>query len=57
MLKLRYEYFSESYPRFGVYKIQEWEKIQHHILHEKFSKIVDTAFGRAIPTYIFIGWK
>ena len=25
MLKLRYEYFSESYPRFGVYKIQEWE--------------------------------
>jgi len=44
MLKLRYEYFSESYPRFGVYKIQEWEKIQHHILHEKFSKIIWTAF-------------
>ncbi len=54
MLKLRYEYFSESYPRFGVYKIQEWEKIQHHILHEKFSKIVDTAFEEEQFQHIFL---
>ena len=41
MLQIRYEYLSESYPRFGVYKIQEWEKIQQHILHECLSKVVD----------------
>ena len=54
MLKLRYEYFSESYPRFGVYKIQEWEKIQHHIVHEKFSKIIDTAFEEKQIQHTFL---
>lgn len=44
MLQIRYEYLSESYPRFGVYKVQEWEKIQQHILHECFSKIIDKSF-------------
>ena len=54
MLKVRYEYFSESYPRFGVYKIQEWEKIQQHILHEWFSKIVDKSFDDKKSQHTFL---
>lgn len=54
MLKIRYEYLSESYPRFGVYKIQEWEKIQQHILHECFSKIVDKSFDNTKTQNTFL---
>ncbi len=54
MLKVRYEYLSESYPRFGVYKIQEWEKIQQHILHETFSKIIDKSFDEKQIQHTFL---
>ncbi|HRX63627.1 MAG TPA: hypothetical protein P5060_00810 [Candidatus Absconditabacterales bacterium] len=32
---------SESYPRFGVYKIQKGQQIQQSILHESFSNIIE----------------
>lgn len=54
MLKVRYEYLSESYPRFGVYKIQEWENIQQHILHENFSKIIDRSFEESKIQHTFL---
>lgn len=54
MLKVRYEYLSESYPRFGVYKIQEWEKIQQHILHDNFSKIIDRSFDEEKIQHTFL---
>jgi len=49
MLQVRYEHLSESYPRFRVYKIQEWEKIQQYVLHEDFRKIIDNSLD--LPKY------
>lgn len=49
MLQVRYEHLSESYPRFRVYKIQEWEKIQQYMLHEVFWNIVDKSLD--MPKY------
>lgn len=40
MFHLRYEYYSESYPRFHVYKLREWQQIQQYILHENFTQIL-----------------
>lgn len=49
MLQIRYEHLSESYPRFRVYKIQDWEKIQQYILHENFRTIIDKSLD--MPKY------
>lgn len=54
MLQVRYEYLSESYPRFGVYKIQEWEKIQQHILHEKLTWIINKSFEEKKSEHTFL---
>lgn len=54
MLQVRYEYLSESYPRFRVYKIQEWEKIQQYILHENFRKIIEKSFDEPRYDHTFL---
>jgi hypothetical protein len=40
MFYIRYEYLSESYPRFRVYKSREQEQILPYILHESFADVV-----------------
>ncbi len=40
MFYIRYEYLSESYPRFRVYKSREHESVSPYILHESFSDVV-----------------
>ena len=43
-MQVRYEYLSESYPRFGVYDIQKWKKIQQYYLHENLSQIAEKSY-------------
>lgn len=40
MFHIRYEYLSESYPRFRVYKIRDQHQIMQYTLHESFSDII-----------------
>ena len=40
MFYIRYEYLSESYPRFRVYKSREQEQILPYVLHESFANVV-----------------
>jgi hypothetical protein len=40
MFYIRYEYLSESYPRFRVYKSRENEKVLPYVIHESFSDVV-----------------
>jgi hypothetical protein len=40
MFYIRYEYLSESYPRFRVYKSREQEQILPYILHESFADVI-----------------
>ena len=40
MFYIRYEYLSESYPRFRVYKSREQEQILPYVLHEDFKDVV-----------------
>lgn len=44
-MQVRYEYFSESYPRFGVYDIKQWADIQQYYLHEHLSQIVEKSYN------------
>lgn len=53
-MQIRYEYLSESYPRFWVYRIQEWEKIQQFFLHDKFSKILDKTLEYPKQKHVFL---
>lgn len=41
MLQIRYEHLSESYPRFRVYKLREWQKIMQYVMHESFDNVVE----------------
>ena len=54
MLQVRYEHLSESYPRFRVYKVQEWENIQQYILHEDFRKIIDKSLENTKYEHTFL---
>ena len=40
MFYIRYEYLSESYPRFRVYKSRENEKVLPYVIHESFADVV-----------------
>jgi len=40
-MQIWYEYLSESYPRFWVYRIEKWKKIQQFYLHEDLSQILE----------------
>jgi hypothetical protein len=40
MFYIRYEYLSESYPRFRVYKSREQEKVLPYVIHESFADVV-----------------
>lgn len=40
MFYIWYEYLSESYPRFRVYKSREDEKVLPYVLHESFADVV-----------------
>ncbi len=40
MFYIRYEYLSESYPKFRVYKSREQEQILPYVLHEAFSDVI-----------------
>lgn len=40
MFHIRYEYLSQSYPRFRVYKIRDSHQIMQYTLHESFSEII-----------------
>jgi len=40
LFHIRYEYLSESYPRFRVYKIRDQHQIMQYTLHESFSDII-----------------
>ena len=53
-MQIRYEYLSESYPRFWVYRIQEWEQIQQYILHDNFSKILDKTLEYPKQKHVFL---
>lgn len=39
MFYIWYEYLSEAYPRFRVYKIREWHQIMPYVLHENLIQI------------------
>ena len=39
MLHIWYEYFSESYPRFRVYKLRGQDAVQQFVLHETFRDV------------------
>ncbi len=40
MFYIRYEYLSESYPRFRVYKWREHEQVLPYVIHESFADVV-----------------
>ena len=43
-MQVRYEYISESYPRFWVYDIQQWSSIQQYYLHENLSQVIEKSY-------------
>lgn len=53
-MQVRYEYFSESYPRFGVYDIKKWADIQQYYLHENLSEIVEKSLEYSRERQIFL---
>lgn len=53
-MQVRYEYFSESYPRFGVYDIKKWADIQQYYLHEDLSDIVEKSYDFSRERQIFL---
>lgn len=54
MLQVRYEYLSDSYPRFRVYDIKKWEKIQQYILHENLSDIIEESMDHRQKDNVFL---
>lgn len=43
MYQIRYEQFSESYPKFRSYKTRAWAKISSYIFHKKLKEIISYA--------------
>ncbi|NOZ44041.1 MAG: hypothetical protein GXP45_02690 [bacterium] len=43
MYQIRYEHFSESYPKFRNYKIREGQKISSYIFHKNLKQTIDYA--------------
>lgn len=53
-MQVRYEYLSESYPRFWVYSIQKWFDIHQFYLHESLSKIAEKSYEYIKNKQIFL---
>jgi len=49
MFQIRYEHYSESYPKFRWYKIRPQQQVQKFIYHKSLSKIID--YAQEYPRY------
>ncbi len=53
-MQVRYEYLSESYPRFWVYSIQNWSEIHQYYLHENLSQIAEKSYDYTKYKQVFL---
>jgi len=54
LFQLRYENFSESYPKFRSYKIRVGQQIQQYVFHKNLKEVVDYAQDYAKYKHIFL---